>query len=221
MKVLVFGASGMVGQGVLRECLRAPDMELAVTVVRTATGGKNAKLKEIVLADVSDLSAVESDLKGLDACFFCLGVSSSGLKEADYERVTYGLTLAAAETLSRLNPGMTFVYVSGAGTDSSEKGRVMWARVKGRTENALLRLPLDAYMLRPGLIQPLDGIRAKTPVYRFFYALLGPVLPALRWMLPNLVISTREIGQAMLGLARRPYERRILEMKDIRAVVGT
>jgi hypothetical protein len=155
-------------------------------------------------------------LAGFDACFFSLGVSSSGMKEADYERINYGFTMAAAETLSRLNSGMTFIYVSGAGTDSSEQGRVMWARIKGRTENALLRLSLKAYMFRPGIIEPLDGIQSKTPAYRVFYKLAKPLLPLLRWALPNQVLSTRDIGQAMLAVARRGYEKRILETKDIR-----
>jgi uncharacterized protein YbjT (DUF2867 family) len=141
------------------------------------------------------------------------------MKEADYERITYGLTLAAAETLSRLNPGMTFIYVSGAGTDSSGQGRVMWARVKGRTENALLRLPLKAYMFRPGIIQPLDGIQSKTPSYRVLYRFAKPLLPLLRWALPNHVLSTREVGQAMLAVARRGYKKRILETRDIRRMV--
>jgi uncharacterized protein YbjT (DUF2867 family) len=139
------------------------------------------------------------------------------MKEADYERITYGLTLAAAGTLSRLNPAMTFIYVSGAGTDSSERGRVMWARVKGRTENALLRLPLKAYIFRPGIIEPLDGIQSKTRAYRVLYTLTKPLLPFLRWALPNMVLSTRQIGQAMLAVARQGYERRILETMDIRA----
>jgi uncharacterized protein YbjT (DUF2867 family) len=143
------------------------------------------------------------------------------MKEADYERITYGLALAAAETLSRLNPGTTFIYVSGAGTDSSEQGRVMWARVKGRTENALLRLPLKAYMFRPGIIQPLDGIKSKTPAYRFGYALMKPILPLLHWALPNQVLSTREIGQAMLAVAKRGYAKRILETNDIRAAINS
>lgn len=194
-------------------------MELAVTVGRTATGARDAKLREIVHGDLSSYAGIERELTGFDACFFCLGVSSSGMKEAEYERVTYGLTLAAAEMLSRVNPGMTFIYVSGAGTDSSERGRIMWARVKGRTENALLRLPLKAFMFRPGLIEPLDGIQSKTAVYRVFYKLGGPLLPVLRWALPNQVVTTREIGRAMLAVARRGYEKRILEAKDIRAVV--
>ena len=220
MKVLIFGATGMVGQGVLRECLLDPEVELAVTVGRTATGAQDAKLREIVLADMKNYTEIEDQLAGFDACFFCLGVSSSGMKEADYARVTYDLTLAAAETLSQLNPQMTFLYVSGQGTDSSERGRTMWARVKGRTENALLRLPLKAYMFRPGMIEPLDGIKSKTPAYRLLYKICGPLLPALRWTFPNQVLSTREIGQAMLAVAKRGYEKQILETRDIRAAVG-
>ena len=181
---------------------------------------QDPKLREIVCADVGDLTAVATDLVGFDACFFSLGVSAAGMKEADYERITYGLTLAAAQTLSRLNPGMTFIYVSGAGTDSTERGRVMWARVKGRTENALLQLPLKAFMFRPGLIEPLDGIQSKTRAYRYLYKLMKPLLPLLHWALPNQVLSTREIGQAMLAVARRGYEKRILETKDIRAVLA-
>ena len=218
--MLVFGATGMVGQGVLRECVLDSEVELVVTVGRTATGARDAKIREIVRTDLSSYAEIEDELTGFDACFFCLGVSSGGRKEADYERVTYGLTLAAAETLSRVNPGMTFIYVSGAGTDSSERGRVMWARVKGRTENALLRLPLKAYMFRPGLIQPLDGIKSKTPAYRILYGLAKPLLPLVRWAFPNQVLSTREIGQAMLAVAKRGYGKRIMETVDIRAAVG-
>jgi uncharacterized protein YbjT (DUF2867 family) len=186
---------------------------------RTVTGVHDPKLWEMVRADMSDFSDIEADLAGFDACFFCLGVSSSGMKEADYARVTYDLTVAAGEALSRVSPGMTFVYVSGAGTDSTEQGRVMWARVKGRTENALLQMPLKAYMFRPGLIQPLDGIKSKTPAYRLLYSLTKPLLPLLRWALPNQVVTTREIGKAMLAVAKRGYPTRILETKDLRAAV--
>jgi uncharacterized protein YbjT (DUF2867 family) len=169
---------------------------------------------------MEDLSSNEHLLTGLDACFFTLGVSSAGMSEANYERITYGLTLHAAQTLSRLNPGMTFVYVSGQGTDSTEKGGTMWARVKGRTENALLALPLKAYMLRPGIIQPLDGIKSKTIAYRIAYAAARPVLPLLRSALPNQILTTREIGKAMLKLARQGYPKPILEIKDIRALLS-
>jgi uncharacterized protein YbjT (DUF2867 family) len=219
MKVLIFGATGMVGRGVLRECLLDPEVELSVSIGRTATGIRDTKLKEIVHADLSNYAGMEEVLTRIDACFFCLGVSSSGMKEADYTRLTYSFTVAAAEALSHVNPGMTFIYVSGSGTDSSEKGRIMWARVKGRTENELLRLPLTAYMFRPGFIQPLDGIQSKTPSYRIFYKILGPLLPLLRRALPNQVLTTREIGQAMLAVAKHGYEKRVLETQDIRALV--
>jgi uncharacterized protein YbjT (DUF2867 family) len=225
MKIIIFGATGMVGQGVLRACLADPNVALVVTVGRSRISdpgpyGKSAKYQQVVLPDLSDLSPIEDELAGFDACFFTVGVSSSGMNQADYERISYGLTLAAAEPLSRINPGMTFIYVSGAGTDSTEHGRVMWARVKGRTENALLRLPLSAYMFRPGIIQPLDGIQSKTPSYRLMYTLMSPLLPFLHWVLPNHVLSTREIGLAMLAVARRGYPKRILETRDIRAVVA-
>lgn len=217
MKVLIFGATGMVGQGVLRTCLADSGVELAVTVGRTPTGLENPKLMEIVHPDMANYAPVEERLRGFDACFFCLGVSASGMREADYERVTFGFTLAAAETLARLNPRMTFLYVSGAGTDSTGEGRVMWARVKGRTENALLRLPLNVYLFRPGLIQPMDGIRSKTRSYRVFYMLTGPLLWVLRRILPNQILTTRDLGRAMLNVARRGYGLRILETRDIRA----
>jgi uncharacterized protein YbjT (DUF2867 family) len=180
MKVLLFGASGMVGQGVLRECLLDPEVQLVETVGRSATGKQHQKLREIVHPDMWHYESIGSDLSGFDACFFSLGVTSAGMKEADYDRVTYGITIKAAETLSRLNPQMVFIYVSGAGTDSSEQGRTMWARVKGKTENALLRLPFRAYIFRPGLIVPMHGIRSRTAWYRFFYAPFKPLLPLRR-----------------------------------------
>jgi uncharacterized protein YbjT (DUF2867 family) len=218
MKVMVFGATGMVGQGVLRECLLAPDVESVLTVGRTATGSKDPKLREIVRGNLANYASIEASLTGFDACFFCLGVSSAGMKEADYERITCGVTLAAAETLSRLNPQMTFIYVSGSGTDSSEQGSIMWARIKGRTENELLRQPFNAFMFRPGIIEPLDGIRSKTPAYHVLYMLVKPFLPFLRRAFPNQILSTRDIGQAMLSVARHGYKKRILESRDIRAV---
>ena len=209
----------MVGQGVLRECLLDSGVQLVKTVGRTATSVQDPKLQEVVHGDLWNYSPIEKELSGLDACFFCLGVSSAGMQEADYERVTYGITMAAAETLSRLAPQMTFVYVSGAGTDSSEHGRTMWARVKGKTENALLRLPFKAaYMFRPGFIQPLHGIRSKTTVYRVFYILAKPLLPMLRRAFPNFVLTTEQIGRAMLAVARNGAPQRILESKDIAAL---
>ena len=219
MKILIFGATGMVGQGVLRECLRARDVKQVVTVGRSKIGSIHPKVKEIVSADLSNLGSIESQLTGFDACFFCLGVSSSGMSEGDYTRVSYDLTLAAGETLSRVHPGMTFIYVSGAGTDSTEKGRVMWARVKGRTENALLQLPMQGYMFRPGFIAPMDGIQSKTRAYRNFYKLLGPLPPLLCRIFPNQILSTREMGRAMLAVARRGYRKHILETRDLRAVL--
>jgi uncharacterized protein YbjT (DUF2867 family) len=169
MNLLLFGATGMVGQGVLRECLLDPNVQLVEPVGRSATGAQHPKLREIVNQDLLHYESIEAQLTGFDACFFCLGVSSTGMTETDYERVTFGITMAAAEVLCRLNPQMTFIYVSGAGTDSSEQGRTMWARVKGRTENALLRLPFTAaYMFRPGIIQPLDGYDPRRRSIRCF-----------------------------------------------------
>jgi uncharacterized protein YbjT (DUF2867 family) len=222
MTTLIFGASGMVGQGVLRECLLDRDVQRVQTIGRSASGATDPKLREIVHQDFLHYTAIERELSGFDACFFCLGVSSSGMKEEDYERVTYDITLAAAEVLSRLNPRMTFIFVSGAGTDSSERGRIMWARIKGKTENALLRLPFAAtYMFRPGFIEPLYGFRSKTTAYRIFYALTKPLLPPLRFAFPNYVLTTQQIGQAMLNVARRGYPKRVLESKDIRAAAIT
>jgi uncharacterized protein YbjT (DUF2867 family) len=216
MKVIVFGATGMVGQGVLRECLQANDVEAVASVGRNATGQRHPKLTEIVHKNLADLSAIEDRLRGYDACFFTLGVSSVGMTEADYARVTYGFTIAAGEALARVSPGMTFVYVSGMGTDSSEKGRTMWARVKGRTENALLRLPLEAFMFRPGFIQPLDGIRSRTALYNTLYTVLRPLVPVFRFAMPNQFLTTRQVGQAMLNVVRHGYKTRVLEVKEIR-----
>jgi uncharacterized protein YbjT (DUF2867 family) len=219
IKVLLFGASGMLGTAVMRECLADPQVAGVVSVGRTVSALHSAKLEEIAHADLSNYRAIETSLTGLDACFFCLGVSSAGLSEADYSRVTYDYTLAAANTLVRLNPRLTFVYVSGAGTDGTGAGRTMWARVKGRTENALLALPFAAaYMLRPGIIQPLHGIKSKTRSYRIFYSLAAFLLPMLRAVFPNHVLSTTQIGAAMLNLAKHGYAKRILEARDIRAV---
>jgi uncharacterized protein YbjT (DUF2867 family) len=223
MKILIFGATGMVGQGVLRECLLDPNVQLVQTVGRSSTTAQHAKLREIVNQDLFHYDAIASNLSGFDACFFCLGVTSSGMSEPDYSRVTvtYGITMGAAETLCRLNPRMTFVYVSGAGTDTSERGRIMWARVKGKTENALLKLPFAAaYMFRPGIIEPLHGVKSKTQLYRVFYVVGKPLLPLLRRAFPNYVLTTEQVGRAMLSVAKQGYPRHILETADIRAAAA-
>ncbi|WP_175626007.1 MULTISPECIES: NAD-dependent epimerase/dehydratase family protein [Oxalobacteraceae] len=215
MKVLIFGATGMVGQGVLRECLLDPEVTQVLSLGRRPTGIQHPKLREIIHTDLYDYSNIESELTGVDACFYCLGVSSVGMKEADYARISYDMTLAAAQVLARLNPNMVFTYVSGAGTDSTEKGAVMWARVKGKTENALLRLPLRAYMFRPGIIQPLHGVRSKTRLYQFFYTLAAPLFPIFRAIFPHQITTTEQVGKAMLIVARRGSDKKLLESKDI------
>lgn len=221
MNALIFGATGMVGQGVLRECLLDSAIQLVQAVGRSSTGTQHAKLRELVHPNLLEYTSIEANLSGFDACFFCLGVSSAGMTEADYTRVTYDITLAAAETLSRLNPNMTFVYVSGEGTDSTEQGRIMWGRVKGKTENALLRLPFKAaYMFRPGIIQPLHGIKSKTPLYRFFYGLTKFLLPVFRRLFPAVILTTEQIGQAMITVAKHGAPTPILKTGDIYKLVS-
>jgi uncharacterized protein YbjT (DUF2867 family) len=216
VNVLLFGASGMVGQGVLRECLRDPRVERVLAVGRSSLGRQDPKLREIVRQNLSDLSGLEPDLATIDACFFCLGVSAAGMSEDRYTRITFDLTLAVAETLARLNPAMTFIYVSGTGTDSSEHGRVMWARVKGRTENALLRLPFRAaYMFRPAAIMPMHGITSRTRWYRLLYAATRPIWPLLRRVAPDYVTTTERVGQAMIDVAATGAPMRVIENPDI------
>ena len=216
MNVILFGATGMVGQGVLRECLLAPDVERILSIVRNPSGQQHAKLREIVLNDFFDLSPIEPELSGYDACFFTLGVSSAGLPEAQYHHLTSDLTMTAAQSLARLNPNMTLIYVSGAGTDSTESGRSAWARVKGKTENALFRLPFKAaYMFRPGFIQPLHGAVSKTKAYRIIYAVTTPIFPLLKMLFPKHVATTENIGRAMLNVARHGFRKKILEASDI------
>jgi uncharacterized protein YbjT (DUF2867 family) len=219
MNILIFGATGMVGQGVLRECLLAPDVQSVVAIGRNPTGQQHPKLRDLVHKDMYDYSAIESQLQGFDACFFCLGVSSVGMKEPEYKRISYDLTLAAATVLARLNPGMTFTYVTGAGTDSSERGTSMWARVKGATENALLRLPFKgAYMFRPGVIQPLHGVRSKTPLYDGIYVVLSPLLSLAYRLWPTKVTTTEKVGRAMLAVARSGAPKKLLDPADINAL---
>lgn len=215
MRVLIFGATGMVGQGVLRECLLDAGVIEVLAVGRTSTGVTHPKLREIVRADLADLATLQHELSGFDACFYCLGVSSAGMTEREYRRITYDLTLAVAGQLARLNPGMTFVYVSGAGTDSTEKGRVMWARVKGATENALLALPFKAaVMFRPAGIVPLHGIRSKTPLYRVAYTLTRPLWPLLHAAFPQLVTTTEQVGRSMLRVVREGAPKPVLSTRD-------
>ncbi|HTD03008.1 epimerase [Undibacterium sp.] len=225
MKVILFGASGMVGQGVLRECLLDSNVESILSIVRKPTGQQHAKLRELAHGNFFDFSAIEAELTGYDTCFFCLGVSSAGMSEQAYHRVTYDITLAAAYVLAANNPAMTFIYVSGTGTDSSETGRSMWARVKGKTENALLRLPFKAaYMFRPGAIQPLHGIRSKTRLYDAIYRVTAPLLPLLKKLFPNSITTTEQVGRAMIRLAEensgggRGPSAPILETPDINAL---
>ncbi len=219
MKVILFGATGMVGQGVLRECLLDPEVETVLAVGRSSTGQQHAKLQEILHKDLEDLSRIENKLSGYDACFFCLGVSSAGLNEQQYRRVTYDLTIAAAKVLVRLNPAMTFIYVSGAGTDSTERGRMMWARVKGQTENALLQMPFRAaYMFRPAYIQPLHGIKTRTRWYAVLYAVMAPLFPLWKVLLPKYVTTTECVGRAMLEVTRHGAAKRVLENQDINAI---
>jgi len=219
VKVILFGATGMVGQGVLRECLLDPEVESILAIGRSPAEQQHEKLREITHKDLADLSVIEDRLSGYDACFYCLGVSSVGMDEQAYRRVTYDLTISAAGTLAKLNPAMTFIYVSGASTDSTERGRMMWARVKGKTENALLRMPFRAaYMFRPAFIQPLHGIRTKTRWYAAIYALLGPLYPLWKFLFPKHVTTTECVGRAMLMVAKRGSPRRVLENQDINSL---
>ncbi len=216
MNVLLFGATGMLGQGTLRECLLDAGVARVVAVGRRATEQRHPKLREIVVPDLADLAAVEAELAGFDACFFCVGVSSAGMTEADYTRLTYDLTLSVARTLVRLNPAMTFVYVSGTGADSSERGRVMWARVRGKTENALIGMMFkDVYVFRPAAILPRHGITSSTRLYRVLYTALRPLFPVIRRLAPNYVTTTEQFGRAMIKVARDGYPRPVLESRDI------
>ncbi|TMR10033.1 epimerase [Nonomuraea turkmeniaca] len=216
MNVIIFGATGMVGRGVLRECLLDERVSAVLAVGRAPTGVDHPKLRDIVHANLLDLAPIEEHLPGFDACFFCLGVSSAGMSEKDYRHITYDYTMSVANTLARLSPSMTFVYVSGAGTDAH--GRAMWARVKGETENALLALPFQAYMFRPGYIQPMHGITSRTRLYRLAYVASRPLYPLFRLLFPAAVTTTERIGQAMITVAERGAPQRILGPADINAL---
>ena len=219
MKILIFGATGMVGQGVLRESLLDPAVARVVTVGRAAIAQQHAKLRALVARDLMDLSPLTSQLSGFDACFFTLGTTAAGKSEAEYSRISFDLTMSIARALLPLNPAMTFIYVSGVGTDSTERGRVMWARVKGRTENALLAFGFKgAYMFRPGLIVPMHGIRSRTTLYRVLYTIMSPLVPAIRALFPDAVTTTERVGRAMLAVARDGYAKPVLEPPDINRV---
>jgi uncharacterized protein YbjT (DUF2867 family) len=222
MNVILFGATGMVGRGVLRECLIDPGVERVLAIGRSATGQTHAKLNDLVLADLTDYAAVAGELSGYDACFFCLGVSSAGMSEADYRRVTVDLAVAAARALLKANPAMTFVFVSGTGSDSTGKSRTMWARVKGEAENAILAMPFKgAYVFRPGFIRPMHGITSRTRSYRVLYAILSPLAPLVMALFPRATTTTEVIGRAMLNVARRGAPKRVLDSGDINAAAAS
>src|SRR3989441_1597254 len=214
MKVILFGATGMVGQGVLRECLRDDGVEGVLAVGRSPTGRTHPKLRELIRKDLFDFGAAGADLQGHDACFFCLGVSSAGMSEADYTRQTFDLTLGWARALAGINPAMTFVYVSGAGTG----GKAMWAQVKGRTEAALLALFPSAYMVRLGALRAMHGELPRTRWTRVAYAVFRPLLALVRAIAPGAVISTEELGRAMIRAARQGSPKRVLEPRDLMAL---
>lgn len=214
MKVILFGATGMVGRGVLRECLRDDGVAGVLTIGRSATGVTHPKLRELVRKDLFDFGVGGADLEGYGACFFCLGVSAAGMGEADYTRVTFDLTLGWARTMVGINPAMTFGYVSGAGTG----GKAMWARVKGRTEAALLALFPNAYMFRLGVLRPMHGEASKSRWIRIAYTALGLLMPLVRALAPGAVITTEELGRAMLRVAREGAPKRVLESRDLRAL---
>lgn len=207
----------MVGQGVLRECLLDPGVEKVLSIGRSASGQSHPKLMEIVHRDIADLTPIRDRLAGYDACFFCLGVTSVGMSEADYRHITYDYAVGAARTLAELNPGMTFVFISGAGTNAG--GRQMWARVKGETENALLQIQFKAaYMFRPGFIQPLHGIQSKTALYRVLYQILAPLNPLLLKFFPKYATTSEILGRAMIKAVRQGAPKRVLESADINAL---
>ena len=214
MKVIIFGATGMVGQGVLHESLLAQDVARVRAVTRTPTGVRHPKLREVTLTDFADLTPIEGELAGYDACFYCLGVSSLGMDEAAYTRVCHDFPVAAARTLAKLNPDLTFVYVSGAGTNPA--GRQMWQRVKGRTEETIVELFPNGYAFRPGIIRPTRGARSKTRLYDAVYTVAGPLLSLLERVAPRHVTSSEKLGRAMLRAARTGFPARVVENRDLR-----
>lgn len=213
LKVIITGATGMVGEGVLHECLQSNKVKEVVIVNRKSLGLSHPKLKEILHSDFFNLESIEEQLAGFDACFFCLGVSSVGMKEQEFYHLTYDLTLNFAKTLCKKNNALTFCYISGSGTDSTEKGKQMWARVKGKTENELMKLSLKkVYNFRPGIIEPTKGLKNTLSFYKY----LGWLLPILRFITPNFICSLKEIGNAMINVASEDYKKSIIEVEDIK-----
>lgn len=217
MKVIITGATGMVGEGVMMECISNPEIESILLLTRRSAGVTNAKVSEVIVPDLFDITSVENKLAGYDACFFCLGVSSVGMKEDAYRKVTYDLTMYIARKLAELNPSMVFCYVSGGGTDSTEKGRLMWARVKGKTENDLRKLPFKAsYGFRPGFLIPAPGAKNVLSMYKYFSWLV----PVLKRFAPQWICSLSELGKAMIHVTKSGFPRNILEVKDVKEAAG-
>jgi uncharacterized protein YbjT (DUF2867 family) len=215
MKVILYGATGMIGQIALRESLLDPEVEQVVAIVRKPTGKQHSKYQEIVLPDISDLSSIKKKVTGFDACLYLIGVSSTGMTEADYTRITNEMTIKAAKQLVQLNPNMKIVYVSGMGADSTEQGKEMWARVEGKTENTLLGMPFGAaYMLRPGAILPMHGVRSKTTSYRILYNMIKPLNPLLKRM--KTVVTSEQLGQVIVHLAKKGTTKEVLERVQLK-----
>ncbi len=214
MKVILFGATGMVGRGVLRQCLLDPDVQSVLSIGRKPSGASHPKLRDLIRADMFDLDVNAGELSGYDTCFFCLGVSSVRMSEAEYTHLTYDLTMGWARSLASANPAMRFLYVSGMGTG----GKSMWARVKGRTEADLLALLPGAIMIRLGALRPMHGERSKAPGGGIVLTLVSPLWPILQWLWPNGVITTEELGRALILAARKGGTRRVLESADLVAL---
>ena len=221
LKVIITGSTGMVGEGVLYECLHHPEVEKVLVITRNPCGYSHSKLTEIIHSDFSDISSLNDRLTGYNACFFCLGVTSLGKNEAEYTRLTYTLTLNFANTLANLNPDMTFCYISGAGTDSSEKGRTMWARVKGKTENDLMKLTFrQVYHFRPGGIEPFLPLKPTQTFYKT-YKYLKWIFTIIKVIVPNAVITLKDLAAAMINASLIGYPKNILEVKDMKVLAKT
>ena len=216
-RVIITGATGMVGKGVLYECLEHEEIEEVLLLNRSSLDIEHSKISEILIEDFSDFNEYREDLKGYDACFFCMGVSAGRVNESTFKKITYDYTLALAKVLKEVNTSFTFIYVSGQGTDSSEKGRMMWARVKGKVENDLMKMNFEqSLMFRPGAIIPLKGIKSKTPSYQIIYTYFGWLLKLIKWISPNSMLDTTEIGLAMINSLLKGSNKNILEPKDIK-----